>query len=62
MKHVELLSGVTAGVEHDGLLPSWVVRKEGSDIEHLSVDDNPYIILLRVLCDLIEGEYFSASI
>lgn len=25
VKHVELLGGVTSGVEHDGLLPSWMV-------------------------------------
>lgn len=62
MKHVELLSGVTAGIEHDGLLSSRVVRQEGSDIEDLSVDNNPDIILLGVLGDLIKGENLSTSL
>ena len=62
MKHVELLSGVTAGIEHDSLLPSWVVRQERSDIEDLSVDDDPDVILLRVLGDLIKGEGLSAGL
>lgn len=62
MKHIELLGGVTACVEHDSLLSSWVVWQEGSDIEHLSVDDNPDILLFRVLCDLVEGEDFSTGL
>lgn len=61
VKHVELLSGITAGVEHNGLLSSWVVWQEGSDIEHLTVDDNPDIVLLRVLGNFIKGEEFSIS-
>jgi hypothetical protein len=62
VKHVELLSGVTAGVEHDSLFSSWVVWQEGSDVEDLSVDDDPDIILLGVLGDLIEGEGLGTSL
>ena len=62
MKHVELLSGVAPSVEHDGLLPSWMVWQEGSDVEDLSVDDDPDVILLRVFGDLIEGEGLGASL
>lgn len=28
MQHVELFRGVTSGVEQDGFLASWVIRKE----------------------------------
>ena len=62
MKHVELLSGVTAGVEHDGLLSSWVVWQERGDIEDLAVDDDPDVILLRVLGDVIESKDLCARL
>jgi hypothetical protein len=61
VKHVELLSGVTSGIEHDSLLSSWVVWQEGSDIKDLSIDDDPDVVLLRVFSDLIEGEDLGAS-
>ena len=62
MKHVELLSGVTSGVEHDCLLSPWMVWQEGSDIEDLAVDDDPDVVLLRVLCDLFKGKNLVASL
>ena len=62
VKHVELLSGVTPGVEHNSLLSSWMVWQEGSNIEDLSIDDNPDVILLRVFSDLIESEGLGASL
>ena len=62
MKHVEFLSGVTPGVKHDSLLSSWMVWQEGSDIEDLSIDDDPDIILLRVFGDLIESEGLGTSL
>jgi hypothetical protein len=62
VKHVEFLSGVTAGVKHDGLLPSWMVWQERGDIKDLPIDDNPDIILLRVLGDLLEREGFSIGL
>ena len=62
MKHVELLSGVTAGVEHDGLLSSWVVWQERGDIKDLFVDDDPDIILLRVFGDLVKSKGFGTSL
>lgn len=62
VKHVEFFSGITAGVEHDSLLPSWVVRQEGSDIENLSVDNDPGVVLLRVFGNLIEGEDLGTSL
>ena len=62
MKHVELLSGVTAGVEHDRLLPSWMIWHKGSYIEDLTVDDDPDIVFLVVFGNLIEGESIGASL
>lgn len=62
MEHVKLFSGVTASVDHDSFLPSWVVWQEGSDIENLSVDDDPNVILLRVFGDIIEGEDLGTSL
>ena len=60
MQHVELLRRVTAGVQQDGLLASGVVRQEGRHIEHLAVNDNPAVVLLVVLRDLLGGVRASA--
>jgi len=62
VKHVELLGGITAGVKHDGLLSSWMIWQKGSDVEDLSVDDDPDIVLLRVLGDLVKGVDIGASL
>ena len=62
MKHIELLSSVAPGIEHNSLLSSRVVWQEGSDIEDLTVDDDPNIILLRVFGNLIKGEDLGASL
>lgn len=56
MEHVELFGGVTTGVEHDSLFASWMVWQEGSYVQDLSVDDDPDIVFLRVLCDFFEGK------
>ena len=62
VEHVELFCSVTAGIEHDSLLSSWVVWQEGSDIEDLTVNDDPSVVLRRVLGNLVEGEDLSASV
>ena len=62
VEHVELLGGVAAGVEHDGLLSSWVVWQEGSDVKNLPVNDDPSVVLRRVLGDLVEGKDLGASL
>jgi len=61
VEHVELLGSVTAGIEHDGLFSSWVVWQEGSDVEDLAVNDDPSVVLRRVLGDLVDGEDLSTS-
>src|SRR6188768_3458589 len=57
VQHVELLCGVTAGVQHNGLLASRVVSEEVSHIEDLSINDNPNIVLFRVLRNLSGGVF-----
>lgn len=62
VKHVKLLGGVATGVEHDSFLSSWMVWQERSNIEDLAIDDDPDVILLRVLGNLVEGKDLSASL
>ena len=61
MEHVELLSSIATGIKHDSLLSSWVVWQERSDVEYLSVDDNPDVVLVCMFGNLIESEGFSTS-
>ena len=62
VEHVELLSSIAAGVEHDSFLSSWMVWQERGDIEDLSVNDDPDVILLCVLGDLVGGKDLSPSL
>merc|ERR1711933_513676 len=55
MEHVELLRGVLARKEHDGLLAARVVGQEVCHIEDLLAYDAPAIRLSAVLRDLLLG-------
>ena len=52
VQHVELLGSITAGVQEDSFLASWVVRQELGNIKNLAVDDDPDVVLLVVLGNL----------
>lgn len=58
MQHVELLRRVPAGIQQDRLLSSRVIGQEGSDVEDLTVHDDPDVVFLVVLGDILEGEDF----
>lgn len=53
VQHVELLGSVSAGIQQNRLRSSRVVRQEVCHIQYLSADDNPAVIFLVVLCDLL---------
>ena len=52
VQHVELLGSITAGVQEDSFLASWVVRQELGNIKNLAVNDDPDVVLLVVLGNL----------
>lgn len=58
MQHVEFFCRVPAGVEQNSLLASRVVWEEAGDIQHLTVYDDPAVVLLVVLRNFILGKGF----
>lgn len=61
MQHVELFSGVLSGVEHDGVLTTWVVIQELGDVVDLVVEDNPTVVLSAVLGNISFSESLSGG-
>lgn len=76
VEHVKLLSCVTASVENDSFLASWVIRQElgpekksamksqdwnacayGCDVQHLTINNDPDIVLLVVLSYIRSSEF-----
>uniref|UniRef100_A0A7S2ASQ3 Uncharacterized protein n=1 Tax=Alexandrium andersonii TaxID=327968 RepID=A0A7S2ASQ3_9DINO len=49
VEHVELLRGILASKEHDGLLATRVIGHEVGHIVHVIADDDPTVLLRRVL-------------
>lgn len=49
VEHVELFSSVSASIEQNGLLATWVISKEVGYIQNLAIDNDPAVILLVVL-------------
>merc|ERR1719446_891916 len=49
MQHVKLLSGILTSVQHDCLLATRVIGKEGCHIEDVITDDHPAVLVGVVL-------------
>ena len=58
MEHVELLGGVLACEEHDGLLATRMVSQKVGAVVDLVADDAPAVLLGVVLGDLSSRDHF----
>jgi hypothetical protein len=59
MQHIELLSGILAGEQHDSVLSSGVVIHELGHIIDLVKQDHPAIVFFVMLGYIFLGESFS---
>merc|ERR1739845_303135 len=55
MQHVELFSGILAGVQHDCLLATWMVGKESCHVQNFVTNDHPAVLVGVVLGDFVRG-------